>query len=87
VRHILNKLSPAERKRVKEVVVLGAPKNPKSLYKGSWDLVYRPDPPTGHMDGPKALLAELGPEKKEEQVNADQDHKTAGSTGAALSDS
>jgi hypothetical protein len=59
VRHIINALTPAERGRLKLVVVLGAPKNPSDLYKGPWELVYRTDPPGGHMDGPRALLATL----------------------------
>jgi len=28
------------------------------LYRGHWELVYRLDPAGGHMDGPRALLAE-----------------------------
>lgn len=59
VRHIINALSQDERARLKLVVVLGAPNNPAHLYKGSWELVYRTDPPGGHMDGPRALLASL----------------------------
>jgi hypothetical protein len=60
LRHILASLAPQEKARIKLVVVLGSPKNPASLYKGSsWELVYRRDPPAGHMMGPKALLAEL----------------------------
>jgi hypothetical protein len=59
VRHIINALAPAERDRLKLIVVLGAPKNPSNLYKGPWELVYRLDPPGGHMDGPRALLASL----------------------------
>jgi hypothetical protein len=59
VRHIINALSQAERARLQLIVVLGAPKNPPSLYKGAWELVYRNDPPGGHMDGPRALLATL----------------------------
>jgi lysozyme family protein len=58
VRHILSALTPDERKRIRKVVVLGAPNNPPSLYRGQWQLVYRTDPPGGHMDGPRALLAE-----------------------------
>ena len=56
VRHIIHALAPAERTRLELVVVLGAPKNPPSLYKGHWKLVYRLDPPGGHMDGPRKLL-------------------------------
>ena len=56
--HILPALNPAERRRVKLVVVLGAPGS-KTNSTGSWELVWRDDPPGGHMDGPRALLAEL----------------------------
>jgi hypothetical protein len=60
LRHILDALTGAgERARIKLVVVLGAPKNPKASYIGTYELVYRLDPPGGHMDGPRALLAEL----------------------------
>jgi hypothetical protein len=59
VRHILKALTAEEKKRIRKLVVLGAPKNPASLYKGPWELVYRLDPPMGHMDGPRSLLAEL----------------------------
>ena len=59
VLHIINALAPAERARLRLVVVLGAPKNPSHLYKGPWELVYRTDPPRGHMDGPRTLLATL----------------------------
>ena len=59
VLHIIKALAPVERARLQLVVVLGAPKNPRNLYKGSWDLVYRTDPPGGHIDGPRALLATL----------------------------
>jgi hypothetical protein len=58
VLHILDKLTEAEEKRLKTVVILGAPQNPRGLYEGAWELVYRTDPPGGHMDGPRALLAE-----------------------------
>ena len=63
IRHVLAALSVDERKRIKLIVVLGAPNNPPELYRdGPWELVYRLDPPAGHMAGPKALLAELAPE-------------------------
>jgi lysozyme family protein len=57
VRHVLMALTDAELDRIKLVVVLGAPLNPPSAYRGPWELVYRADPPGGHMDGPRALLA------------------------------
>ena len=60
VRRVLAALTADERRRIKLIVVLGAPRNPPELYSnGSWELVYRRDPPAGHMAGPKALLAEL----------------------------
>ena len=61
VRHILAALSDHDRKAIKLVVVLGAPNNPESVYRGPWELVYRTDP--GHMDGPAALLGHMPPEK------------------------
>ena len=57
VLHIINALTDTERARLRLVVVLGAPRNPSALYRGPWELVYRRDPPGGHMDGPRALLA------------------------------
>ena len=59
LRHIVRALTANEKTRIRKLVVLGAPKNPPSLYAGPWDLVYRLDPPSGHMDGPRVLLAEL----------------------------
>jgi hypothetical protein len=59
VLHIINALPYAEFARLRLIVVLGAPKNPSHLYRGPWELVYRLDPPGGHMDGPRALLASL----------------------------
>ena len=56
VRWVLQSLTPVERKRIHLVVVLGAPLNNPSLYRGMWELVYRLDPPQGHMAGPRALL-------------------------------
>lgn len=59
IRHILNALSTEEKARIKKLIVLGAPNNPPALYSGPWELSYRLDPPGGHMDGPRAFLAEL----------------------------
>lgn len=56
---ILHALTPAERKRLRLVVVLGAPQASEQSLKGTWELVYRTDPPGGHMAGPRALLASL----------------------------
>jgi uncharacterized protein (TIGR02594 family) len=58
--HIVHALTPAERKRLRLVVVLGAPlPRGASEYQGSWELVYRTDPPAGHMYGPQVLLDSL----------------------------
>jgi len=59
VYHIITAIPHSERSRLKLLVVLGAPKAAPHLYKGPWELVYRKDPPGGHMDGPRALLATL----------------------------
>jgi peptidoglycan hydrolase-like protein with peptidoglycan-binding domain len=56
-RHVLDALTGDERRRIRLVVVLGAPGNAPSAYQGTWELVYRLDP--GHMDGPGALLGDL----------------------------
>jgi len=58
--HVINSLTTEERARLRLVVVLGAPERLESDFKaqGTWELVYRKDPPGGHMDGPRALLAE-----------------------------
>jgi hypothetical protein len=59
IRHILDALTDVEKTRIELVVVLGAPNNPAGLYRGNWELVYKKDPPAGHMAGPATLLAEL----------------------------
>ena len=63
---MLDKMSPEELKRLKLVVVLGAPiARPgyvyKGKYNGTWRLEYREDPagPNGHMRGPSDLLEEV----------------------------
>lgn len=59
LRHVLNHMTPEEKERIKLVVVLGALENPRYFYEdGHWKLVYRTDPPEGHMAGPRALLNE-----------------------------
>lgn len=58
--HIIWALPHAHLSRIKLLVVLGsAPKNSPNNYRGPWELIYRGDPPGGHMDGPRALLATL----------------------------
>lgn len=62
--HILRALTQSERDRLALVVVLGAPPPPhKASYRGPWELIFRTDPPAGHMAGPRALLAQpFGPD-------------------------
>lgn len=57
VRWILARLTDKEAERIELVVVLGAPNAPRHLYaEGDWELVWRADPPEGHMAGPRVLL-------------------------------
>jgi hypothetical protein len=58
IAHVLAALSATEKAFINLVVVLGAPNNTPRLYQGPWELVYRVDPPAGHMAGPQALLEE-----------------------------
>lgn len=58
IRHIIEHAPASVLVRIRLLVVLGAPQNPASLYKGKWELVWRGDPPQGHMAGPAVLLAE-----------------------------
>jgi hypothetical protein len=66
VYHILKLLPSEQRGRLELVVVIGVESNKLSAdmlnannYKAHWELVYRNDPPSGHMDGPRVLLKEL----------------------------
>jgi hypothetical protein len=62
--NILRVLKPKERDRLALVVVLGAPPPPSiNGYRGPWELIFRLNPPAGHMAGPRALLARpFGPD-------------------------
>jgi len=60
---ILTGMTPAERERLKLVVVVGVDTDkPATAYNatkftgGSWDLIYRPNHPAQHMREPAALL-------------------------------
>lgn len=75
---ILRALGPKVRSRLKLVVVLGAPDTPPSEYEArnfgaDWELVYKKDPPQGHMFGPEQLLLETpdlysGPPRKHHET-------------------
>lgn len=83
VRHILNALGKNDN-RMDLVVVLGAPKNPKESYIGTYELVYRLDPPAGHMAGPAALLAELS--QPDAATFADRVYRAMKKGGFAVAD-
>jgi hypothetical protein len=60
---ILRDLDQKVRNRLKLVVVLGAPERAQSEYEArnfgaNWELVYKTDPPQGHMFVPEQLLRE-----------------------------
>jgi len=59
-RHLYAKLTPSERKRIRKIVVVGSPGVSRTDFPESPDVVIKPDPPTGHLEGPKALLDSLG---------------------------
>ena len=60
VLHVIRALPHSLLTRIELLVILGsAPKNSASNYRGPWELIFRDDPPGGHMDGPRALLATL----------------------------
>jgi len=56
VKHITDTMD--DRERIKLCVILGADYG-LSYFDGPWELVYRSNPPRGHMYGPRALLASL----------------------------
>lgn len=59
-RTIWKELTAAERQRIRKVVVIGSPGVAKEDFAGATDVLVKPDPPEGHMAGPKALLDSLG---------------------------
>jgi hypothetical protein len=62
-RVIWQQLTPTERNRIRTVVVVGSPGVEQSDFAGTSEVVIKPDPPEGHMAGPKSLLQSLGPEE------------------------
>ncbi|HRF08460.1 MAG TPA: hypothetical protein PL193_07435 [Xanthobacteraceae bacterium] len=49
-------LSEEERARIRKVVIVGAPGITEASFPGAQEVVIQPDPPEGHMEGPRALL-------------------------------
>lgn len=77
---ILNTLSPAERARLKLVVVVGVDTDkPASNYEaskfpgGDWELMYRPNHPKQHMLEPAALLMETPAGRYRDRSPAEED--------------
>ena len=64
-RLIWEELNRAERDRIRKVVVIGSPGVGPTDFAGTSELVIKPDPPEGHMAGPKALLESLGAKSSE----------------------
>ena len=61
-RLIWQQLNQAERDRIRKVVVIGSPGVNNNNFAGAAEVIIRPDPPEGHMAGPKALLESLSSE-------------------------
>lgn len=49
-------LSEEERARIRKIVIVGAPGITEASFPGAQEVVIQPDPPEGHMEGPRALL-------------------------------
>jgi hypothetical protein len=58
-RLIWAQLNTSERDRIRKVIVVGSPGVQESDFIGDSDVVIKPDPPEGHMAGPRALLESL----------------------------
>lgn len=58
-RTIWQELAPAERERIRSVIVVGAPGVTTTDFDGNSAVRIVPDPPEGHLAGPKALLETL----------------------------
>lgn len=54
--NVWNQLSAEERSRIERLVVVGAPGITEASFPGAREVVIQPDPPEGHMEGPRALL-------------------------------
>jgi hypothetical protein len=59
-RLIWQQLDRAERERIRKVVVIGSPGIHKADFADAAEVLITPDPPEGHMAGPKVLLDSLG---------------------------
>jgi hypothetical protein len=62
-RLIWKELTAAERKHIRNVIVIGSPRVAKADFPGNSGVLIKADPPEGHMAGPKVLLESLDRER------------------------
>ena len=58
-RAIWQQLSIIERQRLRKMIVVGSPGIDESQFAGQPNILIVPDPPEGHIAGPKTLLESL----------------------------
>jgi hypothetical protein len=58
-RRIWAELTAAERERIGRVIVVGSPGVTEMDFPGTSYVFIKPDPPAGHMAGPKVLLESI----------------------------
>jgi hypothetical protein len=63
-RAIWKELTAAERERIRNIIVVGSPAVAKADFPGNAEVLIKPDPPEGHMAGPKVLLESLELERQ-----------------------
>jgi len=56
IAQLWNQLSAGEKSRIRKIVIVGAPGVTEQSFPGAASVVVQPDPPEGHMEGPRALL-------------------------------
>lgn len=56
VLNVWSRLTPAERFRIRKIVIVGAPGITAQSFPGAWNVVVQDDPPEGHLNAPWALL-------------------------------
>jgi hypothetical protein len=66
-RLIWKQLEPRHQERIRKIVVIGSPGVAKSDFPGSAEVLIKPDPPEGHMAGPRILLESLDAERGSSQ--------------------
>jgi hypothetical protein len=59
VLNVWSQLTPAERFRIRKIVIVGAPGITAQSFPGAWSVVVQDDPPEGHLNAPWALLKSM----------------------------